>query len=319
MRLVSYTLRGVTRAGVLRDNDDIVDSNRALAARLSEDGATNSTLAADGLVPSNMLDLLAFGESARDVIRETLTWLDGSCTDRDELIAAGIVTTLAECQLAAPIPRPGKVMAIGINYRAHASEMERELPEHPTVFTKVSTCIEGVGHPIHAPRQSHMLDWEGEFCVVIGRRARHVPTDRALDYVAGYMNGNDVTVRDWQEHTPTWMMGKGWDTHGPTGPWILTRDEVPDHHALHLKTYVNDIEKQSAPISDLLFDVPALIEYLSTSFTLEPGDVIFTGTPSGVGKARDPQEWLSDGDTVRVEITGLGSLVNPVITEPDPA
>ncbi len=318
MRLVSYTLRGVTRAGVLRDNDDIVDSNRALAARLSEDGATNAALAADGLVPSNMLDLLAFGEPARDVIRETLAWLDSSGTDREDLIAAGIVTPLAECQLAAPIPRPGKVMAIGINYRAHASEMERALPEHPTVFTKVSTSIEGVGHPIHVPRESHMLDWEGEFCVVIGRRARHVPADRAMDYVAGYMNGNDVTVRDWQEHTPTWMMGKSWDTHGPTGPWILTRDEVPDHHALHLKTYVNDLEKQSAPISDLLFDVPALIEYLSTAFTLEPGDVIFTGTPSGVGKARDPQEWLADGDTVRVEITGLGSLVNPVITEPDP-
>ncbi len=210
-------------------------------------------------------------------------------------------------------------MAIGINYRAHASEMARELPAHPTVFTKVSSSIEGVGHPIHAPRESHMLDWEGEFCVVIGRRARHIPADRALDYVAGYMNGNDVTVRDWQEHTPTWMMGKSWDTHGPTGPWILTRDEVPDHHALELKTYVNDIEKQSAPLSDLLFDVPALIEYLSTAFTLEPGDVIFTGTPAGVGKACDPQEWLKDGDTVRVEITGLGSLVNPVVAEPDPA
>jgi 2-keto-4-pentenoate hydratase/2-oxohepta-3-ene-1,7-dioic acid hydratase in catechol pathway len=319
MRLVSYTLRGVTRSGVLRDNNDIVDPNRAIAAHLHGDGAANPALAADGLIPANMLDLLAFGEPALDLTRKTLDWLDSSGSDRDELIAAGIVTPLDECQLAAPVPRPGKVMAIGINYRAHASEMERELPEHPTVFTKVSTCIEGVGHPIHAPRESHMLDWEGEFCVVIGRRARHIPADRALDYVAGYMNGNDVTVRDWQEHTPTWMMGKSWDTHGPTGPWILTRDEVPDHHALELKTYVNDIEKQSAPLSDLLFDVPALIEYLSTAFTLEPGDVIFTGTPAGVGKARDPQEWLAAGDTVRVEITGLGSLVNPVIPEPDPA
>ena len=319
MRLVSYTLRGATRSGVLRDNDDIVDPNRALAARLEEDGAASPALAADGLVPSNMLDLLAFGEPARDVIRETLAWLDGSGTDRDELIAAGVITPLADCQLAAPVPRPGKVLAIGVNYRAHAAEMEREPPEHPTVFTKVSTCIVGAGHPVHAPRESHMLDWEGEFCVVIGRRARHVPADRALDYVAGYMNGNDVTIRDWQRHTPTWMMGKSWDTHGPTGPWILTRDEVPDHHALELKTYVNDVEKQSAPLSDLLFDVPAIIEYISTAFTLEPGDVIFTGTPAGVGQARDPQEWMKAGDTVRVEITGLGSLVNPIIAEPDPA
>jgi 2-keto-4-pentenoate hydratase/2-oxohepta-3-ene-1,7-dioic acid hydratase in catechol pathway len=319
MRLVSYTLRGSTRSGVLRDNNDIVDPNRALAAHLEEDGAASPALAADGLVPSNMLDLLAFGEPALNVIRETLAWLDGSGADRDELIAAGVITPLADCQLAAPVPRPGKVLAIGVNYRAHAAEMEREPPKHPTVFTKVSTCIVGAGHPIHAPRESHMLDWEGEFCVVIGRRARHVPADRALDYVAGYMNGNDVTIRDWQRHTATWMMGKSWDTHGPTGPWILTRDEVHNHHALELKTYINDVEKQSASISDLLFDLPALIEYLSTAFTLEPGDVIFTGTPAGVGQARDPQEWMKAGDTVRVEITGLGSLENPIIAEPDPA
>jgi len=319
MRLVSYTLRGSTRSGVLRDNNDIVDPNRALAAHLEEDGAASPALAADGLVPSNMLDLLAFGEPALNVIRETLAWLDGSGADRDELIAAGVITPLADCQLAAPVPRPGKVLAIGVNYRAHAAEMEREPPKHPTVFTKVSTCIVGAGHPIHAPRESHMLDWEGEFCVVIGRRARHVPADRALDYVAGYMNGNDVTIRDWQRHTATWMMGKSWDTHGPTGPWILTRDEVHNHHALELKTYINDVEKQSASISDLLFDLPALIEYLSTAFTLEPGDVIFTGTPAGVGQARNPQEWMKAGDTVRVEITGLGSLENPIIAEPDPA
>lgn len=316
MRLVSYTLRGTTRAGVLRDNDDILDANRALAARFEEDRAANPQLAADGLVPSNMLDLLAFGEPARDVIRETDAWLEDSGRDREDLIAQGILTPLAEATLAAPIPRPGKVMAIGINYRAHASEMARDLPEHPTVFTKVSTCIEGTGHPIYAPRESEMLDWEGEFCVVIGRRARHVSADDALDYVAGFMNGNDVTVRDWQRHTPTWMMGKSWDTHGPTGPWILTRDEVPDHRQLHLKTYVNDVEKQSAPLSDLIFDVPAIIEYISTAFTLEPGDVIFTGTPAGVGQAREPQEWLQPGDTVRVEITGLGALENPVIAEP---
>ena len=138
----------------------------------------------------------------------------------------------------------------------------------------------------------------------------------ALDYVAGYMNGNDVTVRDWQRHTPTWMMGKSWDTHGPTGPWILTADEVPDPSALELKTYVNGVEKQSALTNDLLFNLPQLIEYVSTAFTLEPGDVIFTGTPAGVGQARDPQEWLKAGDTVRVEISGLGSLENPVIEEP---
>ena len=316
MRLVSYIRHGATRSGVLRENDDVVDVNRALAARLCDEGVQRPELAADALNPASMIDLLAVGAPGLEAITATLSWLDGGALSREELVANGSVVPAAEVRLGAPVPRPGKVMAIGINYRAHASEMERELPEHPTVFTKVSTCIVGVGHPIHAPVESHMLDWEGEFCVVIGKYARHVAAADALDYVAGYMNGNDVTVRDWQRHTPTWMMGKSWDTHGPTGPWILTADKVPDPSALELKTYVNDVEKQSAPTSDLLFNIPQLIEYISTAFTLEPGDVIFTGTPAGVGQARDPQEWLKAGDTVRVEIGGLGSLENPVIAEP---
>ncbi|MDA0350663.1 MAG: fumarylacetoacetate hydrolase family protein [Chloroflexi bacterium] len=316
MRLVSYTRHGVTRAGVLHANEDVIDVNRALAARLCDEGVQRPELAADALNPASMIDLLAVGQPALDAIEATRLWLDSGALSRDELVANGSLVPASEVRLAAPIPRPGKVMAIGINYKAHAAEMERELPDHPTVFTKVSSCITGVGDPIHAPVESQMLDWEGEFCVVIGKYARHVAAADALDYVAGYMNGNDVTVRDWQRHTATWMMGKSWDTHGPTGPWILTADEVPDPSALHLKTYLNDVEKQSAPTSDLLFDIPTIIEYLSTAFTLEPGDVIFTGTPSGVGQAREPQEWMKAGDTVRVEITGLGSLINPVISEP---
>ena len=316
MRLVSYIRNGVTRAGVLRENDEVVDVNRALGARLCDEGVPRPELAADALNPASMIDLLAVGAPALEAIRATLTWLDGGALSPTDLVANGSVVPAAEVRLGAPVPRPGKVMAIGINYRAHASEMERELPEHPTVFTKVSTCIIGAGDAIHAPVESHMLDWEGEFCVVIGKYARHVAAADALDVVAGYMNGNDVTVRDWQRHTPTWMMGKSWDTHGPTGPWILTADEVPDPSTLELKTFVNEVEKQSASTSDLLFNIPQLIEYISTAFTLEPGDVIFTGTPAGVGQARDPQEWLKAGDTVRVEISGLGSLENPVIAEP---
>jgi 2-keto-4-pentenoate hydratase/2-oxohepta-3-ene-1,7-dioic acid hydratase in catechol pathway len=316
MRLVSYIRNGVTRVGVLRENDEVVDVNRALGARFCDEGVPRPELAADALNPASMIDLLAVGAPALEAIRATLAWIDGDALSPDEHVANGSVVPASEVRLAAPVSRPGKVMAIGINYRAHASEMERELPEHPTVFTKVSTCIIGTGDAIHAPVESHMLDWEGELCVVIGKYARHVAAADALGYVAGYMNGNDVTVRDWQRHTPTWMMGKSWDTHGPTGPWILTADEVPDPSALELKTFVNDVEKQSAPTNDLLFNVPQLIEYISTAFTLEPGDVIFTGTPAGVGQARDPQEWLKAGDTVRVQISGLGSLENPVIAEP---
>ena len=317
MRLVTYTQRATPRTATLQPNDDLIDINNALAARLCDDGAQRPQLAADALNPTSMIDLLAIGQPALDAIEATRKWLDAGGLSREDAIANGSLIPAAHAHLTAPIPRPGKVMAIGINYRAHAAEMQRELPDHPTVFTKVSSCIIGPGEPIHAPIESEMLDWEGEFCVVIGRYARHVAAADALNYVAGYMNGNDVTIRDWQRHTATWMMGKGWDTHGPTGPWILTADEVPDPSALELKTYLNDIEKQSAPTSDLLFDIPTIIEYLSTAFTLEPGDVIFTGTPSGVGQARDPQEWMKPGDTIRVEITGLGSLENPVIAEPN--
>ena len=316
MRLVSYQTPAAPRAAVLLDNDDALDVNYALAARFCDEGVQRPNLAADALNPASMIDLLAVGDPALEAIRDTIAWIESATLSRDDLVANGSLVPYGTYRLAAPIPRPGKVLAIGVNYRAHAAEMQRELPDHPTVFTKVSTCITGVGHPIHAPAESEMLDWEGEFCVVIGKYARHASAEDALDVVAGYMNGNDVTVRDWQRHTATWMMGKSWDTHGPTGPWILTADEVPDPSGLHLRTYVNDVEKQTAPTSDLLFTIPQIIEYLSTAFTLEPGDVIFTGTPSGVGQAREPQEWLKPGDTVRVEITGLGTLENPVIAEP---
>jgi len=316
MKLVSFIRHGMTRTGVIRDNDDIVDLNTALAARLCDEGVPRPELTAHALNPNTMIDLLAVGTPGIQEIAKTLEWLDRGGISQTQALENGSIVQLDNVQLAAPIPRPGKVLAIGINYRAHASEMERDLPEHPTVFTKVSTCIVGPQHPIYAPAESQMLDWEGELCVVIGKYARHVKAENALAYVAGYMNGNDVTVRDWQRHTPTWMMGKSWDTHGPTGPWILTADEVPDPTTLTLSTFVNNVEKQNASTGDLLFDIPQLIEYLSTAFTLEPGDVIFTGTPAGVGQARDPQEWLKPGDTVRVEISGLGHLDNPVIEEP---
>jgi 2-keto-4-pentenoate hydratase/2-oxohepta-3-ene-1,7-dioic acid hydratase in catechol pathway len=217
---------------------------------------------------------------------------------------------------AAPIPRPGKALAIGLNYRAHAAETGAALPERPIVFTKVDTSLSAPGEPIQVPKVSSNVDWEGELVVVIGRDARHVTKEQALDYVAGYMNGQDVSVRDFQRHAATWTMGKGFDTHGPTGPYLVTADEIPDPGSLQLRTYVNDVLKQDSPTDDLIFDVPTLIAYITQAMTLRAGDIIFTGTPSGVGQARTPQEWLTPGDTVRVSITGLGDLVNPVIAEP---
>jgi 2-keto-4-pentenoate hydratase/2-oxohepta-3-ene-1,7-dioic acid hydratase in catechol pathway len=248
-----------------------------------------------------MLELLAGGDEAME---------------RARTAASGDATVpLSEVTLEAPIARPGKALAIGLNYRDHAEESGQEIPKHPIVFAKVTTCITGPGKPIHMPRVSPAVDWEGELCVVIGKNARYVAKGDAADYIAGYMNGNDVSVRDWQFHSPTWMTGKGFDTHGPIGPWLVTRDEL-DASNLDVRTFVNDELKQESNTNQLIFDVGDIIEYLSAACTLEPGDVIFTGTPAGVGVAHRPPQFLKAGDTVRVEIAGLGSLVNPVIAEP---
>ena len=173
--------------------------------------------------------------------------------------------------------------------------------------------------PHNKPRVSDTLDYEGEFGVIIGRRCRHVPRDRALEVVAGFCITNDVSVRDWQLRVPTMTMGKSFDTHCPLGPALVTPDEVELGRGLSLRTLVNGEERQKSSTSELIFDVPALIEHLSTAFTLEPGDLISTGTPGGVALAMKPPAWLVAGDVVRVEIEGLGHIENPVIDEPDTA
>ncbi|HVM64756.1 MAG TPA: fumarylacetoacetate hydrolase family protein [Acidimicrobiales bacterium] len=221
--------------------------------------------------------------------------------------------------LRAPVARPPKVLAIGLNYRDHAAETGREAPQHQLWFNKQSTCVIGPGAAIEVPRESEQVDYEGELGIVIGRRCRHVPAARAAEAVAGWLVVNDVSVRDWQYRTPTFTMGKSWDTHGPMGPWMVTADELVDPHALRLRTTVNGDLRQDGFTGDMVFNCWEMIECLSTAFTLEPGDVISTGTPAGVGMARRPPAWLRAGDTVRVEIEGIGSLENPVIDAPDPA
>jgi 2-keto-4-pentenoate hydratase/2-oxohepta-3-ene-1,7-dioic acid hydratase in catechol pathway len=224
---------------------------------------------------------------------------------------------LASLRLRAPILRPPKFLAIGLNYADHAAEAGFERPNHPTVFNKQSTCVAGPRDPIHLPRASSKLDYEGELAFAIGRRCRHVPRERAREVIAGYLVADDVSVRDWQMRVPTWTMGKSFDTHGPLGPWLTTADEVRDPHALRLRTWVNGELRQDSSTRQLIFDCFALVEHLSTAFTLEPGDVISTGTPGGVGSGRKPPLYLRVGDVVRVEIEGLGALENAVIAEPE--
>jgi 2-keto-4-pentenoate hydratase/2-oxohepta-3-ene-1,7-dioic acid hydratase in catechol pathway len=231
--------------------------------------------------------------------------------------ATGPRLPLSDVRLTAPIARPPKFLAIGLNYADHANESGMARPDFPVFFNKQSTCVVGPGEAVHVPRASAVVDYEGELGIVIGRRCRHVSAADAVGVVAGYTIVNDVTVRDWQFKAPTWTLGKSFDTHGPIGPWIVTTDELPDPHSLQLRTFVNGELLQDANTKEMLFNCWEQIETLSTACTLEPGDVIATGTPAGIGFTRQPPVLLKPGDTVRVEIEGIGILENPVIAEPD--
>jgi 2-keto-4-pentenoate hydratase/2-oxohepta-3-ene-1,7-dioic acid hydratase in catechol pathway len=222
---------------------------------------------------------------------------------------------LAEVRLEAPV-RPRKFLAIGLNYADHVKESGLEAPPFPVFFNKQTTCVAGPYDPIHLPRVSPLLDYEGELGFVIGRRCRHVPRDRAHEVIAGYVVVNDVSVRDWQLRTPTMTLGKSFDTHGPIGPWLVTPDEVGDPHALEIRTWVNGELRQHSSTRELIFDCFAQVEHLSTAFTLEPGDVVTTGTPAGVGGAMRPPRFLVAGDVVRVEIECIGAIENRVVDEP---
>jgi 2-keto-4-pentenoate hydratase/2-oxohepta-3-ene-1,7-dioic acid hydratase in catechol pathway len=285
MKLATFTHDGTTGIGVVRGRA-IVDLGR-VAPHL----------------PKTMLGLLEAGPDALAAASEA---------------AQGAETlSLEDVTLEAPIPRPPKFIGVGLNYADHVAEAGLETPQHPTLFNKQSTCVTGPTAPIHLPRASHALDYEGELGFVIGRRCRHVSRDDARDVIAGFTVVDDVSVRDWQLRIPTWTIGKSFDTHGPMGPWIVTADEIPDPHNLALRTWVNGELRQESNTKHLIFDCYALVEHMSTAFTLEPGDVIATGTPGGVGIAQKPPQLLQAGDTVRIEIEGIGEIENPVIPEPD--
>lgn len=223
---------------------------------------------------------------------------------------------LKDVKLKAPIAHPPEFLAIGLNYLDHVEETRMKRPEFPMFFNKQSSCVTGPGDPIHLPRASSALDYEGELGFVIGRRCRHVPRARAHEVIAGYVIVNDVSVRDWQRRAPTMTLGKSFDTHGPVGPWIVTPDEIGDPHSLDLKTFVNGEQRQHSNTRNLIFDCFAQVETLSTVFTLLPGTIISTGTPGGVAAAMNPPKWLKAADVVRIEIEKIGALENKVIEEP---
>lgn len=221
---------------------------------------------------------------------------------------------LDSVRLLPPIPDPAKIVCVGLNYRSHLRETGRPLPEHPTLFARYADSQMGHGAPAVIPAESTQLDYEGELAVVIGRSAHRVPVEKAWDVVGGYAAYDDFSVRDWQRHTSQFMPGKNFPSTGGFGPWLVTPDEVPDIDSCVLTTRVNGEVRQQAPISDLMFSIPELVAYISTFMPLAPGDVIVTGTPGGVGLFRDPPSFLEPGDQVSVDISGIGTLVNPVAT-----
>lgn len=222
---------------------------------------------------------------------------------------------LEQDRLTCPVPRPGKILALGLNYREHIEEAGMDEPERQTWFAKMTTSANGPFDPVHLPSVSDKLDYEAELAVVIGRPARHVPREQAAEHIAGYCVGNDISVRDFQFHSSQFIVGKSFDTHCPFGPWIVTPEEAGDPQQLAVRCHVNGELRQESNTSTMVFTVYDMIAYLSQAMTLEPGDVLLTGTPAGVGAVRKPPLYLKAGDVVRTEIDGLGALENRIINE----
>ena len=284
MKLVTFIHDHETRVGAVVD-DAVVDCKN-----IAE-------------IPATMIEFLASGEAGLDAMQRQIA------VSKNRL-------ALSEVKLLAPIPRPGKYLAISLNYADHIAETGKDKPEYPSFFTKQSTCVIGCDEAIQQPRVSDKLDYEGELAFVIGRRCRHVPVDKAHQVIAGFTIANDVSVRDWQMRSPTLMVGKSFDTAGPLGPWLVTSDEIRDPHNLTIKTWVDSELRQNANTSQMIFNCYEMVAYLSQAMTLEPGDVIATGTPSGVGVKMQPRGYLKPGQTVKIEIEKIGMLTNPVTQEP---
>jgi acylpyruvate hydrolase len=297
MKLVRFSTQGqAPRLGVLQ-GDRIADLTASVAATLSRRGVVRAHDIAAALVPASTRQFLEGGVASREAVAGITEW---------------VTVEHAAARLHAPIADPAKFICIGLNYRDHAEETNNPIPKEPPIFAKWSNAIIDPGEPILRPRGSSQLDWEVELGVVIGRTARYVPREQALDYVAGYTIINDASARDFQFLTSQWMAGKIFETAAPVGPYIADREEIPDPHVLELKTFVNGKQMQRGNTKTFIFDVRYIVSYLSNLLTLSPGDLIATGTPPGVGLAMKPPVFMQAGDVCRMEITGLGVLENPV-------
>ncbi len=272
----------------------------------------------------------SYGLMTDDGIIDAGARLAGKFTDLRAVLRAGALDQLKSLEALEPdcaeedisylpvIPNANKILCVGINYMGHIKETGRDVPSHPVMFTRFADSMVGHGQPLIRPRVSEHFDYEGELAVIIGKTARHVSCDDAMDYVAGYSCCNEGSVRDYQYHTIQFTAGKNFYRSGGFGPWMVTSDEQSDPTQFHLQTRLNGDVLQDAPVSDLCFDIPHLIEYCSIWTPLAPGDVLVTGTPGGVGRVRKPPIWMKPGDIVEVDIRGVGILRNTIADE-DPA
>jgi 2-keto-4-pentenoate hydratase/2-oxohepta-3-ene-1,7-dioic acid hydratase in catechol pathway len=284
MRLVTFESGGLARPGVLSANDTVID-----------------------LTPVGFKTMLEFLESGPEGRAKAESFVHAPPSN------AGYA--LGSVKLLAPIPRPRKLICVGLNYRDHAAETGAQIPAVPTIFNKFATAVIGPGDNIVLPRVSKAPDFEAEFAFVIGRGGRRIAAEDWPKHVFGYTLVNDVSARDYQRATTQWLMGKTFDTFAPMGPWIVTADEIPDPHSLDIQMEINGEIMQDSNTRELIFKIPDLISFLSSVFTLEPGDIVSTGTPAGVGFARKPPRYLHPGDRVTVKIPGIGELTNPVVSE----
>ena len=315
MKLISYRQGGVPRLGALDDELGVIDLQRAYTLLLLARGEVPATAQAlaRGRVPNDADAFLAGGEPSLDAARGAVEHVAG--LEAGEIRREALVTALADATLLPPIPRPPKIICVARNYAEHAKEAGLKVSEIPILFARFPATLIGPGARIVVPSVSDQLDWEGELAVIIGRGGRHISRAEAMGHVAGYSLFNDVTVRDYQFRVTQYTEGKNFHASGPFGPYLALPDEIADPHSLELITEIDGVEKQRASTSDMIFDIPTLIEHISAFIELEPGDVIPTGTPAGVGFKREPPEFLTAGQTVTVRIAGLGELSNPVVAE----
>ncbi|MCH6265347.1 fumarylacetoacetate hydrolase family protein [Neobacillus citreus] len=306
MKLVSFANNGRKSIGAIV-GEVVIDLQTAYKAKLQKEGKFFSNRVAEVCLPDNMVEFLQGGKESMDAAKEAVQFaLKNNPNDIPLLL------NKSDIKICAPILNPGKIICVGHNYRDHIVEMGRDLPTYPVLFAKFANTVIGPEDDIPFYPISEQLDYEAELAIVIGKRARNVPQETALDYVAGYTICNDVTYRDIQRRTTQFFQGKSVDGTAPMGPWIVTSDEIKDPSRLEISLSVNGEERQRSNTSNLIFTVQSLIEYLSELMTLDPGDVILTGTPGGVGVARNPQVFLKDGDIVRIEIEKMGVLQNKV-------